>query len=182
MHQQARPVEVAQESVAEARARVRPSIEPGDVGDDERPLARQPDRPEVRHQRRERVVGDLGARRGDAGDQRRLADVRETEQADVGEQLELEAHVRSWPGVPGSALRGARSVDVAKWMLPRPPLPPWATTIPLAVRAQIANQARRSLVEHLRPGRDAQHHVFAGAAIPVLVGARSPDGAANSCR
>ena len=71
--------------------------------------------------------------------------------------------VRSSPGVPGSALRGARSVDVAKWMLPRPPLPPWATTQRSPCVAQIADQLAGRVVEHLRAGRDAQHDVLAAA-------------------
>ena len=82
---------------------------------------RSPDSPtdaQVRDQRRERVVGDLGARRGDAGDQRRLADVGEAEQADVGEQLELEADGallagRARLGLARRPVGRRREVDVA---------------------------------------------------------------------
>ena len=45
---------------------------------------------EVRLERRERVVGDLRRRGGDRGEQRRLAGVRQPDQADVGDQPELE--------------------------------------------------------------------------------------------
>ncbi len=62
MDQEARPLEVAQEPIAEPRARVRPLDEAGDVGDDEAPLVRQPNRAQVRDQRREGIVGDLRAR------------------------------------------------------------------------------------------------------------------------
>src|SRR5581483_795554 len=39
---------------------------------------------------RERIVGDLRPRRRDARDQRRLAGIRESHQADIGEQFQLE--------------------------------------------------------------------------------------------
>ena len=146
--------------------------QPGDVGDDERALARQPDDAQVRDQRRERVVGDLGARRGDARDERRLADVGEAEQADVGEQLELEAQRRAprraCPARPCAAPGRSRSRSGCCRARPCRP----GRRRPLAVRAQVGDQLARRVVEHLRAGRDAQHEVFAAAAVLVLVGAR----------
>ncbi len=53
-----------------------------------------PDHAEVRHQRGERVVGDLRLGRGDHRDQRRLAGRREADQADVGDALELQHDVQ----------------------------------------------------------------------------------------
>src|SRR3954452_23684647 len=108
---------MTQEPVTEPGARVRALDEARNVGDDERPLARQADGAEVRNQGGERVIGDLWPRRGDAGDQRRLADVREAEQADVREQLELEPDGALLAGRPRFGLaRGAvgrrREVDV----------------------------------------------------------------------
>ena len=46
--------------------------------------------PEVGHQGGERIVGDLGLRRGDRGDQARLASAREADQTDVSEHLEFQ--------------------------------------------------------------------------------------------
>ena len=107
-------------------------------------LARQPDRAQVRHQRRERIVGDLGAGGGDARDQRRLADVGEAEQPDVGEQLELEADVallarRARLGLARRAIGRRREVDVAA-----PALAALGDDEPLAVRRADRRSARPS--------------------------------------
>src|SRR5206468_13024120 len=45
---------------------------------------------EVRRERRERVVGNLGTRGRNTRDERGLARIGEPDQADVGEQLQLE--------------------------------------------------------------------------------------------
>ena len=45
---------------------------------------------QIRRERGERIVGDLGPRRRDRADQRALAGVGHAEEADVGEHLELE--------------------------------------------------------------------------------------------
>ena len=68
--------------------------EPGDVGD-RRPalvlgVAEVHD-PEVRLERGERVGGDLRPGRGERGEERRLAGVREADEPDVGDQPELQA-------------------------------------------------------------------------------------------
>ena len=71
------------------RPSLAPSIRPGHVGDRERRVAGG-DHTEVGHQRGERVVGDLGARPRDRGDQAGLAGAGEADEADVGDHLELE--------------------------------------------------------------------------------------------
>ena len=63
--------------------------EAGHVGDDE-PLLRSLRHPEVRLERRERIRRDLRPGRGQAGQQRGLACVRKSDQADVGHQAKLE--------------------------------------------------------------------------------------------
>ena len=69
-----------------------------------------------------------------------------------------------------------REVDVAA-----PALAALGDDEALAVGAQIADQRAGRLVEHLRPGRHAQHDVLAAAPVLVLVGARGcPGGAGNS--
>src|SRR6185437_540355 len=52
---------------------------------------------------------------------------------------------RSSPGVPGVKRRGARLVELLKWMLPRPPLPPCATSSfsPCVVRSPINSSVSR---------------------------------------
>ena len=93
VHEHLRPLEVPQELVPEAVAAVRAFDQPGHVGDDEAAVVAQADDAQVRRQRRERVVGDLRPRRRDARDERGLARVGEADQADVGEQLQLEAEI-----------------------------------------------------------------------------------------
>ena len=115
--QHLRPLDVAQELVAEAVARVRAFDQAGHVGHHEAAVVAQRDDAEVRRQRRERVVGDLGPRRRDARDQRGLARVGEPDQADVGEQLQLQAQVpRPRPARPA---RRAAGRDWSRWRTAR---------------------------------------------------------------
>ena len=90
--------------------------EAGDVGEDELVLV-EPHHAEVRHERGERVVGDLGFGRAHHRDQRRLARVREADERGVGEQLQLElaatAPRRTRPARRTKA-RGARSRGTAR--------------------------------------------------------------------
>ena len=82
-------LDVAQEVVAEAAALARALDQPGHVGDGEGGLPRGDDA-EVGHQRRERVVGDLRPGPRQRRDQAGLAGAGEADQADVGDDLELE--------------------------------------------------------------------------------------------
>ena len=68
------------------------------------------------------------------------------------------------PGRPGLARRGARLVEVVKWALPNPPLPPFATHHALARPGEIGEQRPALLVEHLRSDWDFQHGVVAATA------------------
>ena len=90
MEEQASPLDVAQEPVPEPVSFVGPFDEAWDVGDDERPIAARVDDAEVRDERRERIVRDLRPRGRDAGDQGALARVRETDDRDIREELQLE--------------------------------------------------------------------------------------------
>ena len=103
------PLDVAQELVAEAVAFVRALDQAGHIGDDEAAVVAQRDHAQVRRERRERVVGDLRTRRGDARDQRGLAGVGESDQADVSDQLQLQAQIPlfarlAWLGPPRRAI------------------------------------------------------------------------------
>jgi hypothetical protein len=73
-----RPLDVAQECVAEAGAGRCPFDQAGDIGDRRASLVlvAQIHDAEVRLERRERVVGDLRLRGRQRGQQRRLARVR----------------------------------------------------------------------------------------------------------
>ena len=86
----ARALDVAQKAVAEPGAFVRAFDQAGNVDHDERLFGAEPDDAELRFERRERIVGDLRARRRHGREQGRLAGVREADDAAIGEQLQLE--------------------------------------------------------------------------------------------
>ena len=75
------------------RPRCAPSISPGTSATTKLRSSLRPHDAEIRRQRGEGVVGDLRAGGRDAGDERRLAGVREADEADVGEQLQLEPQI-----------------------------------------------------------------------------------------
>src|SRR5207244_6940295 len=83
------PLDMAQELLAEAQAAARALDQPGDVGDDELPIV-EPRDAEVRDERGERVVGDLRSRARERREERRLPRVRQTGEAHVRQELELE--------------------------------------------------------------------------------------------
>ena len=91
--------------MAEAGAGVGPLDEARDVGHHEA-LAAPAHHAQVGRQGGEGVVGDLGARPGDAADERGLAGVGVADDADVGEQLQLELEVLLL--ALGAGLREAR--------------------------------------------------------------------------
>ena len=92
--------------------------EAGDVGDDEGLRVVRADHAEIRDERGEGIVGDLRLGRADDGDQRRLACIREADQADVGDQLQLDGQLALVAGVAvlgeaGSLAGGGGEVLVA---------------------------------------------------------------------
>ena len=81
----AAPLDVGEELVAESGALGGPLDQAGDVGQDQLPLA-VVDRAEDRLERRERIVGHLRRGPRDSREQRRLAGVRQPDQAGIGQQ------------------------------------------------------------------------------------------------
>ena len=77
---------------------------------------------EVGHERREGILGDLGPRGRDGGDQRRLARAREADERDVGDALELEDDVlglarlaeQRETGSPAAGRRQRRVAEAAR--------------------------------------------------------------------
>ena len=90
VHEREGALEVREERVAEPDAVGGALEQPRDVGDGELPQVVELDRAELRRERRERVVGDLGRGVRDAPQQRRLAGVREAEQRGVADHLEAQ--------------------------------------------------------------------------------------------
>ena len=110
VQEHARALDVAQELEAEAVALVRAFDDPRDVRDHEGPVV-QLDHAQDGRERRERVVGDLGAGGGEPRQQRRLAGVGQAEQADVRDQPRSSRSQRSSPGRAGLGL-ARRAVEV----------------------------------------------------------------------
>jgi hypothetical protein len=69
MDEDPRPFDVTKESVAEAPALVRAVNQPGHVDSDKLVTPIDVDDAEIRHEGRERVVGDLGTLAGDRRDE-----------------------------------------------------------------------------------------------------------------
>ena len=93
MDQRARTLEVREELVPEPDSLARALDQTGHVGDDELAAVGRLEGAEYRLQRRERIVGDLRLRVRDAGEERRLAGVRQADERRVGEQLQLQLDV-----------------------------------------------------------------------------------------
>src|SRR6267142_806749 len=112
MDDEARPLDVAQELLAESRALARALDEAGDVSDDELPLV-EPRDTQVRRERRERIRRDLRPRAGQRREQARLPGVGQTGEPDVGDepQLELELALLAALAVHRDARRAPRARD-----------------------------------------------------------------------
>src|SRR5215204_2590264 len=104
--QHARALEMAEKTMPEPDPLVRPFDQSRYVRRDERSIAGETDDAEVRRERGEGVIGDLRLGGGDARDDRGLAGVRISDDADVSEQLQLQAKVFLFTGKAG--LRPAR--------------------------------------------------------------------------
>ena len=122
MQQSCRTLDVAQKACAHACAFRRPLDQSGDIGDDKAAVLDRRD-PKVGVQRGEGVVGNLwrGARHG--REKRALARVRKAQQADIGNQLEVQPDPAFFAGVtevaaPGRAVGRSLEAGVAKAAVP----------------------------------------------------------------
>ena len=164
VHEHARPLEVREKLVAEAGALGRTLDQPGNVRDDELGAVRRVDRPEHRLERRERVVGDLRLRIGDARQERRLPGIRKADERGVGEQLQMQLELGLLPGQTGLGKprrleRGRREAAVATSARAAA-----ADDGPGARMREIGDEMSFG-VEHLRADGDAQHGVVACRAV-----------------
>ncbi len=156
MDEDPRPLDVAQEGVAEAGPVAGALDEPGHVGD-RRPalvLVAEVHDAEVRLERRERVVGDLRRGRGQGREERRLAGVRQPDEADVGDEPQLEAEPAllaglALLGVLGGLVGGRREVGVAEAAAAAA-----RDHRLLADRDEVGDQLAGLVVVDGRPGRD----------------------------
>ena len=175
VHEQPGALDVSEEVVAEPRAGARALDQPGDVREHELALVGL-QRAEHRLERREGVGGDLRLRAGHARQQRGLARVREADEPDVGEQLQMQldrALLARQPalGQPRRLPDGGLEAGV--------PAPPGAAA---RERRRLARPhqvvARPVPAAHLRPGRDGDHERLAvramalrALAVPAALGA-----------
>ena len=163
-----RPLDMAQEGVAESGAAARALDEPGHVGDRRSPLVvlAEVHDAEVRLERRERVVGDLGRGGGDSGEDRGLARVRQPDEPDVGDQPELESE----PALRARlALLGVLRRLVGRGLEVR--VAEAAATAAgdhrtLADRDEVRHERAGLVVVDRRARRDVEDQVVAGLAVP----------------
>ena len=78
-------------------------------------------------ERGEGIVGDLRLGGGDGGEQGRLAGIGQADEAGIGDQLQPQPQPALLALLAGIGARGARLVEDLKWVLPKPPFPPWAS-------------------------------------------------------
>ncbi len=136
-----------------------------DVGHDERTVPADVDDAEVGRQGRERIVGDERPGRRDARDQGGLPGVGEADQADVGDELQLEDELLLLAGPAG--LRFARRLVRRRGVGRVAPaaLAALGRDAFLAVGDEVEEHAARVFDD--RPDRDAKADV--GAALPISV-------------
>ena len=172
MHEQPRALDVREEVVAEAGAVAGALDQAGDVGDHELAVVAV-ERAEHRLERRERVVGDLRRRARQPREQRGLAGVRQADEADVGEQLELQLDpaLLARQAALGEARRLARRRS-RSCLLPRPPEPPLGDDDALAGRRRGRAACRPS--RRPRARRDAHDEVLAVGAVALVALAVAP--------
>ena len=104
VQQQAGALQMAQELMAEPGPSAAPSMSPGMSATTKLCSGADAHDAEVRVQRREGIVGDLGTCIGDGRDQRRLAGIGHAQQADVGQHLQFELQAcSSRPASPASS-------------------------------------------------------------------------------
>ena len=176
-----RPLDVAQEGMAESGPAARTLDEPGYVGDRRSPfvvLAEVHD-PEVRFERGEGIVRDLGHGRRDGGEDRGLARVRQSDEPDVGDQSELESEPAL--GARLTLLRMLRRL-VGRGLEVRV-AEPAATAAgdhrTLADRDQVRDERAGLVVVDRRAGRNVEDQVVAGPTVPSRLRAAATRGRAE---
>ena len=118
MDKQTAAVDMPQKIVAEPCPLRRALNDAGDVGHDEGNALVDIHDAEIRKQSRKMIVRDLGMRLADNGKQRGFADIRKSDQTDVGQKLELERDVvalsrQAGLGEARDLARGRGEVDIA---------------------------------------------------------------------
>ena len=166
VHDRGAALDVAQEVVAETAPLAGALDQPGDVGDGERGVARL-HHAEVGHQRRERVVGDLGPGTGQRGDQAGLAGAGEADQADVGDDLELEVDDQVVTGLAEQREAGRLALGRGEGRVAEAAASALGDDH-LGARADQVGQHGAALVGDDGAVGDGQHDVLPVRAVPVV--------------
>ena len=166
MDEDARALDVPQELHPQPLPVMRPLDQPGDVGHHEGPELAEVHHTQVRLERGERIRRNLRPGRRDSRNERRFPSVREADDADVGDELQLEDQaallaVRPGLGFARCLVGGRREGRVAA-----PPAP--ARRHPDDVAgARKVRQEHAAFVPHHRSGRHLDVEVLAAAPGPV---------------
>ena len=166
MHEDSTALDMAQELEAEALALARAGDEAGHVGDRVARVARLDDA-EVRHERRERVVRDLGACRGDRRDERGLAGARVPDERDVGDRLELEDDVRLLAGLAEEGEAGCLALRRRERHVAEAATAARRDDVLRAVTDEVREDVAVQVL-HDRAVRDAQDQVLAVGPLAVV--------------
>ncbi len=172
MDKHARALDVAQEGVPQTGPGAGALDEPGQVSQGRAALVvgvdgRKVEDAEVRLERRERVVGDLGVGCRQGRQEGRLAGVGQAHEADVGDEPQLQAQPSllarlSLLGVLGRLVRRRREVRVAQ-----PATTPAGHHEALSGEDEIGHEIAGGGLEDDRARRDRQLEVGAGLAVPA---------------
>mmetsp|Transcript_30399 Transcript_30399/g.64133 ORF Transcript_30399/g.64133 Transcript_30399/m.64133 type:complete len:383 (-) Transcript_30399:240-1388(-) len=123
---------------------------------------------QIRHDGRERIIGNLGPCRGRAAQQRRLPRVRHAQKPHVGHQSQFHAQPPLRPRLPPLAQFGGRAtVRHERGVATSSPPAPRDHQL-LAVRAQLPRHLLGVQFPHDGPARDADADVVAEAPVAVL--------------
>src|SRR5436190_20678622 len=161
MKQRRATLDVTQELVTEAVTFVRPFDETRNVGYDECLIVIRPDNAEIRSESSKGIVGDLWLRRADDGDQRRFSRIRKSDDADIGDQLQLDEKLALFAFV--ARLRESRRLTGrCREMLVAPPAAPALRNLhALALGREVGENIAGLLVAHDRSDRKLDDDVAA---------------------
>ena len=164
VHEQPRALDVGEEVVPEAGALVGALDQAGDVGDHELAVVAL-ERAEHRLQRGERVGADLRLRAREPRQQRGLAGVRQPDEADVGQQLEVQVDAAL---LAGQAALGDPRRLAGRGLEARVAAPAGAAARDRDLLAGPHEVVARAVpLLDLRAGRDAHDHRLAVGAVAL---------------
>src|SRR5437667_4571242 len=170
MNEEPRALDVPEETDAEARAQVRAFNQTGKISNDKSAseLAAMPtgaavgiDNAEIGLECGERIIRNFGPRRGNHGNQRRLTRIGVANQADIGEQFQLQAKMPLLAGK--SIFMFARGLvpRLGKMLIAASTAPPMGDQYALAGRSKIGDGGAALIVKGKRADGHLQDHVLA---------------------